>query len=256
MGSGVPRHAGDPVIDGALETALRDAARRATLLVASDYDGVLSPIVDDPSAAVSHAPAVAALAGLSECAGVHAVIISGRSRQVLEELAGAPASVTLVGNHGARAADQDSAARAASVAEAVTDLARSFDGAVVELKPLGAAFHYRHVEDPGEAADAAREIGGRFGARTIEGKMVVEIVVGHGDKGSAVAAMRERWSADVVVFFGDDVTDESVFVTLGPDDIGVKVGPGPTAAGYRVDDPVEVAGALEALLAELRSVSR
>lgn len=243
------------MIDAALEGALRDAAGHAPLLVASDYDGVLSPIVDDPSAAAPHAPAVAALAGIAECSGVNAVIISGRSRAVLEELAGAPASVTLVGNHGAQAADRETTSMAVAVAEAVTDLARSFDGAVVEPKPLGAAFHYRHVSAPDDAAAAAREIGNRFGARIIEGKMVVEIVVGHGDKGSAIAAMRERWEADSVVFFGDDVTDESVFVTLGPDDVGVKVGPGPTAARYRVGDPAEVADALGLLLGALRSLS-
>ena len=244
------------MIDGELEGALRDAAGRSTLLVASDYDGVLSPIVDDPSAAASYAPAIEAMIEISECAGVHAVIISGRSREVLETLADAPPSVTLVGNHGAQAVDADTAATALAVSAAVTDLACSFDGAVVESKPLGAAFHYRHVESPDEAAAAAREIGERFGARIIEGKMVVEIVVGHGDKGSAIARMRERWSADAVVFLGDDVTDESVFVTMGTDDIGVKVGPGPTAARYRVADPVGVAGALRFLLRELRTVSR
>ena len=242
--------------DGALEVALRSAAGRSPLLVASDYDGVLSPIVDDPSAAVSHGPAVEAMAGIGECAGVRAVIISGRSREVLELLSDAPSSVALVGNHGAMAVDADTVATAEAVAAALTDLARSFDGAVVEPKPLGAAFHYRHVAAPEDAASAARAIGERHGAQIIEGKMVVEVVVGHGDKGSAIDRMRTQWSADTVVFFGDDVTDESVFVTLGPHDIGVKVGPGATAARYRVADPVEVAAALEVLLGELRSLSR
>lgn len=241
---------------GALEVALRSAAGRSTVLVASDYDGVLSPIVDDPSAAVSYAPAVKAMAGIAACTGVHAVIISGRSREVLQRLAGAPSSVTLVGNHGATAVDGATAATAKAVAAALTHLAHSCDGAVVEPKPLGAAFHYRHVDAPEEAASAARAIGEGHGAQIIEGKMVVEVVVGHGDKGSAIDRMREQWSADAVVFFGDDVTDESVFVTLGPDDIGVKVGPGATAARYRVADPVEVAAALEVLLGELRSLSR
>ncbi|MGB9359493.1 MAG: trehalose-phosphatase [Acidimicrobiia bacterium] len=244
------------MIDGALEVALRSAAGRSTLLVASDYDGVLSPIVDDPSAAVSHPPAVEAMARISECGSVHAVIISGRSRDVLELLSGAPPSVTLVGNHGALAVDADTAATAKAVAVALSDLGRSFAGAVVEPKPLGAAFHYRHVESPEAAAAAARAIGEGHGAQIIEGKMVVEVVVGHGDKGSAIERMREQWSADAVVFFGDDVTDESVFITLGPDDVGVKVGPGATAARYRVADPEEVAGALEMLLGELRSLSR
>jgi trehalose 6-phosphate phosphatase len=206
--------------------------------------------------AVSHAPAIEAITEIGGYAGVHAMIISGRSREVLEMLAGAPPSITLVGNHGAQAADSGTAAVAAAVAVAATELAASHAGAVVEPKPLGAAFHYRHVEAADEAAAAAREIGERFGARVIEGKMVVEIVVGHGDKGSAVDEMRQRLAADAVVYFGDDVTDESVFALLGPDDVGIKVGPGPTAAGYRVADPVEVTEVLELLLGELRSLSR
>jgi trehalose 6-phosphate phosphatase len=64
--------------------------------------------------------------------------------------------------------------------------------------------------------------------------------------------MRDRWSVDCVVFFGDDVTDEDVFSSLGNDDVGVKVGPGDTSAGYRVDSPAQVAEALALLLTERR----
>jgi trehalose 6-phosphate phosphatase len=43
---------------------------------------------------------------------------------------------------------------------------------------------------------------------------------------------------------------------LGDDDVGVKVGDGPTLARYRVADPVEVGQALEILVAELRTTMR
>ena len=49
-----------------------------------------------------------------------------------------------------------------------------------------------------------------------------------------------------MIYIGDDTTDETVFDVLGPDDVGVKVGPGPTAAAYRVDD---VSGVVEVLRA-------
>jgi trehalose 6-phosphate phosphatase len=239
------------VIEIALTAALRGAARRRRLLVASDYDGTLSPIIDDPSAAVPLERAVEALGTLAEIPGVHAAIISGRSPETLRALAGAAHSVTMVGSHGAQAAEADNT-------DALNRLAKAFDGAVVEPKPLGAAFHYRHVAPAAsaQAADAARQIGSRLGARIIEGKKVVEIVIGDGDKGSAIAQMRDRWSVDCVVFFGDDVTDEDAFSSLGSDDIGVKVGPGDTSAGYRVDSPAQVAEALVLLLAERRAFVR
>jgi trehalose-6-phosphatase len=51
-----------------------------------------------------------------------------------------------------------------------------------------------------------------------------------------------------VAFVGDDRTDEEVFAALGPTDLGVRVGPGDTAASHRLADP-------QAVLAFLRSLT-
>ncbi len=241
---------------------LVDALRRVTgvprLLVACDYDGTLAPIVDDPSAAIPHAPAVAALIGLAELEDVGTAIISGRSRDTLATFVKVPPSVVLIGDHGAWPSDVDSEAdqTVAAISEALSAVAADFDGAVVEPKSLGAAFHYRHVSDKDQASAAARAVASRFGARVIEGKQVVELVLGEGDKGAAIRSLQVRESYDCIVFFGDDVTDEDAFAVLGDDDVGVKVGDGPTLARYRVSDPVEVAQSLEILLAERRALTR
>ena len=60
--------------------------------------------------------------------------------------------------------------------------------------------------------------------------------------------------ATAVFFAGDDVTDEHAFAVLRDADVGVKVGPGITAAQYRVESPQSFAAAL-ALLAELRAAA-
>lgn len=223
--------------------------------MACDYDGTLAPIVGDPAAAVPYDPAVDALAGLAECTDVGSVIISGRSVNTLLGFVGMRPGLELIGDHGARLADSDPVASevVVEVTRALTAVAAEFGGATVEPKPLGAAFHYRHVAESEDAADAARSVGAKFGARVLEGKKVVEIMVGHGDKGSAISHVRDRDAFDRVVFFGDDVTDEDVFAILSSHDVGVKVGPGVTRAGYRVDDPVAVAEALEVLGLERRS---
>ncbi len=245
-----------------IEAELVDAFRRVAgvprLLVACDYDGTLSPIVDDPSAAVPHAPAVAALIRLAELEDVGTAIISGRSRDTLATFVKAPPSVVLIGDHGAWPSVVDSQAgrTVSAIWEALLAVAADFDGAVVEPKSLGAAFHYRHVLDKDQASAAARAVATRFGARVIEGKQVVELALGDGDKGTAIRGLQVRESYDCIVFFGDDVTDEDAFAVLGDDDVGVKVGEGPTLARYRVADPVEVAQALEILAAERKAITR
>ncbi len=247
------------MIDPQLEAALAAAARVGVLLVASDYDGTLSHLVDDPSAARPHQPALAALSGLGRLPGVVAVLISGRSLEALEHLAGSPPDVQLIGTHGTESSDTRTRPEIPRlVSSVVSDLKaveHAFEGTLLEEKPAGAALHYRHATDQQGAAEAARAVGARQGVRTIDGKMVVELLVGEGDKGTALEAVRDASGAERLVFFGDDTTDEDVFLAARPGDVSVKVGDGPTAAQYRVDDPRQVGEALAILLEVRQSAS-
>ena len=71
----------------------------------------------------------------------------------------------------------------------------------------------------------------------LHGKDVVEISVLSASKGEALTALRDELAAPVVLYAGDDVTDEHAFEALRADDVTVKVGPGETAARFRVDGP-------------------
>lgn len=75
--------------------------------------------------------------------------------------------------------------------------------------------------------------------------MILELSVATRDKGNAVADLIDESGARSVLFLGDDTTDETVFAMLRPVDIGVKVGPGASAAKYRVKDIEAVAELLE-----------
>ena len=103
---------------------------------------------------------------------------------------------------------------------------------------------------PWQRSTAARSAAQSWGAELTEGKAVLEFAVITTDKGEAIDIMRVRENASAVVFFGDDVTDEKAFRRLRGDDVGVKVGPGDTLAGFRVGVPTDVSDALELLLAE------
>ena len=78
---------------------------------------------------------------------------------------------------------------------------------------------------------------------------MLEFAVVTTSKGSAIDVLRERDDATAVVFLCDDVTDEKAFARLRDGDVGVKVGPGPSAAQYRVGSPEDVAEALAYLAA-------
>ena len=91
----------------ALDDALRSAARTPCLLVASDYDGVVAPIVADPDAAMPDTAAIEALAQLAATPDTHVAMISGRTLRDLRRVTGEPGEVMLLGSHGAETASGD-----------------------------------------------------------------------------------------------------------------------------------------------------
>src|SRR5206468_3739221 len=65
--------------------------------------------------------------------------------------------------------------------------------------------------------------------------------------GEALDALRREHAPTSILFIGDDETDEDAFAALGPSDLGIKVGPGPTAAQHRLPDDESVAACLTRL---------
>jgi trehalose 6-phosphate phosphatase len=234
--------------------ALDGAAATARLLVASDFDGTLAPIVSNPADARPLPRAADALLALAGLPSTTVALVSGRALATLRELASMPKSVHLVGSHGAEfdtgfAHDIDRDLLDRITAE-LTAIATNRPGVTVEPKPASVALHVRNASaDDGRAAlDAARAAARAWDAELTEGKAVLEFAVISTDKGEAVDIIRDRDGATAVVFFGDDVTDEKAFRRMRDGDVGVKVGPGDTLAGYRVESPEDVATALAYLV--------
>lgn len=220
------------------------------LLVACDFDGTLAPLVDDPDQAQPLPGAVAALRLLAGLPDTVVAIISGRRRSELIERFGEEGFL-LVGEHGADDGDL-SGAEPPSLARArrlVEDTTAGLPGSRAEHKLGSVVFHYRTAENPGPAVDRLRrQLAGLEGVTVLEGKAVVEASVTGTDKGEAISRIREELEVDAVVFLGDDTTDEAVFSRLRPNDLGVKVGPGPTRASRRLPDPPAVADFLAELV--------
>jgi trehalose 6-phosphate phosphatase len=235
-----------------LGTALAALAGRRPLLVASDYDGVLAPLVDDPSAAVPSPGVAAQLARVAAADGVTVALVSGRGVEDLRQVSGLTGPYRWVGSHGAEydgPLTGELAGRRDALAEQLAPLVSAVPGARLEVKPASVAVHTRQVRDPDAAAallasaDAAAD---PFLTKK-PGKAVLELVLLEADKGSAVGRLRDELGAAAVVYLGDDVTDEDVFRTLRAGDVGIKVGEGATAAAHRVADPAAVLDVLRVL---------
>nr|WP_296772847.1 trehalose-phosphatase [Rhodococcus sp. (in: high G+C Gram-positive bacteria)] len=245
-----------------LRRALIGVARTPRLLVTSDYDGTMAPIVSDPLKAFPHAEAVSAMRGLATLAGTTAAVISGRALRDLATLSRLPAEVQLVGSHGSefdvgfiQAIDDDAKKLLHEISEEMTAIAARFPGVGVETKPASAALHVRNAEagDAERALNAIREgVALRDGVQVTEGKSVIELAVIVTDKGVALDILRHQDGATAAIFFGDDVTDEKAFARLHGPDIGVKVGTGDSTAEFRIESTEQVALALAFLLEERR----
>lgn len=228
------------------------------VLVALDFDGVLAPIVEEPTAARALPGTHELLTTLAARPGVHVALVSGRALASLRAVAELPAGsgLLLVGSHGAEVEgtdvelDAEAAARLAEVTEAFTAIAGEHPGAHVETKPTGVVLHTRRAarDDAAAATEAAIAAADRPGCHVTRGKEVVEVGVVETGKGVALQRLREQLGVRAVLYAGDDVTDENAFAVLTGDDIGIKIGDGDTRAGWRLANPEAVQGLLRALV--------
>jgi trehalose-phosphatase len=250
-------------LERSIDDALRSAAQATELLVAADFDGTIAPLAPRPGDASAAPEALAALIELAALRQTLVAIISGRALADLRARASWPATFTLVGSHGAETPldppAQPTTAGAATVtalASAIEAVAAGLHGVFVERKPRGVAAHWRSVP-PGQQPDAIARLEQAAAAfpdlHRRDGAMVLEWSVDRITKGVALRTLRGSGPSRRAIYIGDDRTDEDAFAVLGPLDVGVKVGPGPTLARHRVAEQARVAPLLRRLLSHRRA---
>lgn len=255
-----------------LSPELLDAVRRIAgtehLLVALDFDGTLSPIVDHAGDARPLPRSAAAMGSIAELPRTTTALISGRALASLRAVASPPAATLLVGSHGAEVwlgegslgleLDRPQRQLLEEVRGVLAEIVEEAPGTWLEDKPAGVVLHTRLSDDDvaEDAVEAAtRVLRDRPGVYLKTGKRVLETSVVHASKGEAVEFLRQATGATAVLFAGDDVTDEDALGRLLRGDVGVKVGLDFTQAEFRVEAPVHVAELLETLLRERRRVT-
>jgi trehalose 6-phosphate phosphatase len=229
-------------------------ARTDRLLVALDFDGTVSAIVDRPGDARVLPEAARAIATLESLPNTWVAYVSGRPLDSLAAVTEADDAALLIGSHGVEvrldggvvqlALSDDERARLEGLDEALSALVGTTPNAMLEHKPAGLGVHSRLMDQSAvpalhAAARAAADSIGGFIER--DGKDILEFAVRDATKGDGVDVLRTRVNASAVLYAGDDVTDEDAFARMHDGDIGVKVGEGQTAAAFRVADPKAVA---------------
>ncbi len=221
-----------------------------------DYDGTLTPIVDDPAKARLWPPMRTALAAAASAWPT--AIVSGRRRSQLEQLVALPGLV-YAGSHGFDVRGPgglqlevapEAVPVLASAAEELRRRTAGVHGAQIEEKGFSVALHHRRapraaIPELERAIDTV--LASRPELIRTEGKRVFELRPAVAwDKGRVVRWLVERMGSEgaevVPVYVGDDGTDEDAFRAVSGTGIGIRVGNDDawSSATYALADVAEV----------------
>jgi len=211
---------------GTLEAILRAPSET---LIATDFDGTLAPIVEDPEQAYADPKAVAALGRLGEHVGAVAVITGCPVRTAVRlgrfgGVAGLQ-SMIILGQYGVErwnAADDEylippDPPRIRAVAEELPRILDVLGMPEVRIEDKGRAIavHTRSLSDPkaalAELEGPLSDLAARHGLVLAPGKNVWEIRAPGMDKRAALRAIVDETGAHQVVFAGDDLGDLPAF---------------------------------------------
>jgi trehalose 6-phosphate phosphatase len=245
------------------------AARPDQTGIFCDFDGCLSPIVPEPSAA-RPVRGAATLLGRLAARYASVAIVSGRSVADLARRIRVP-GVRLIGLHGMEelhggvvtVVPEAETARGA-VERAARELERSLRGvrgAILERKGLALAVHFRRARDPVEAERIAAplvvEAASDAGLAVVPGRRILEVrPMEGGDKGNAVHRVIDERGLTAALAGGDDVGDLPAFAALDGLEAAVRVAvasaEAPAALTERADlivgSPQEFVGLLRHLV--------
>lgn len=204
-------------------------AEPSSAVVVSDFDGTLSPLVDDPATARAAHGALPALARLSQSVR-QVALLTGRPALVVTELSGVnrhPGLERLIvlGHYGleryevatGRVSSLDippGVAQARARLPEVVAAAGQAD-AYIEDKGSSLAVHTRRMADPQQALEALREplaaLAEQTALRLEPGNLVLELRPPGVDKGTALRDLVAQTGASALLYAGDDLGDLAAY---------------------------------------------
>jgi trehalose 6-phosphate phosphatase len=201
----------------------------ATAVISSDFDGVLSPLVEDPARA---RPVEGALDALARLAGSvnQVAIVTGRPALVATELTGVTGHAGLgrlvvLGHYGLERWEAATGKVTSDPVPAGVEEARSrlpgllqqlgVPDAFVEDKESSLAVHTRRLADPAGALETLRtpltELAESTELRLEPGNLVLELRPPGVDKGVAIRRLLESTGAQAILYAGDDLGDLAAY---------------------------------------------
>ena len=239
------------VIVAVVQAVLQRAASASQIILALDLDGTMIPFAPTPHEARVEGEPAALLEELCALPSVTVGVISGRPRELVEDLPRRFPRLAMAVEHGAwRHADGAWAAALPPIPQLdeiegqLRQLAARHPGALVERKTCSVCLHWRRVDAAThDAIASAAEVIVDEWLEThqhLERLPVTEALeVRHraAHKGTGLSWLRARGPAGApVIALGDDITDEDMFVSLREGDVGILVADQPrrTQAGLRL----------------------
>ncbi|XP_030532938.1 trehalose-phosphate phosphatase A [Rhodamnia argentea] len=264
-----------------------NSAKGKRIVLFLDYDGTLSPIVENPDCAFMSESMRAAVEEAAKC--FPTAIISGRSRDKVFEFVGLTElyyagshGMDIMGPVGSSSDDHPNSIRSTDkqgkevnlfqpasgflttigkVCASLVEATEEIEGVTVENNKFCVSVHYRNV-DHKDWKEVAARVNGILKEyphlRLTHGRKVLEVrPVIDWDKGKAVMFLLESLGLskceDVLpIYIGDDRTDEDAFKVLreGNRGYGILVSsvPKESSADYSLRDPSEVMEFLNSLV--------
>ncbi|WP_315709058.1 trehalose-phosphatase [Brenneria uluponensis] len=217
-----------------------------------DLDGTLAEIKPTPEQVVIPSSVLHTLHALAEYSNGALALVSGRAVSELDNLL-APLTLPLAGVHGAERRDSLGQVHRITLPtgmlqalkERLTIAMSVFPGSKLESKGIAFALHYRQVpEYQQDILILAESLCRAYPQLMLQpGKCVVELKPHGVDKGTAIGAFMQEhpFSGRIPVFIGDDLTDEAGFHQVNTlNGLSIKVGPGETAAHFRLNNVAAV----------------
>lgn len=264
---------------------IMNASKGKQIVIFLDYDGTLSPIVQDPDQAFMANEMREAVRDVAEY--FPTAIVSGRSRDKVHSFVRL-SELYYAGSHGMdikgpakghknRKGDQGVLFQPAKdflpmmdeVYKALLEETKSTPGAKVENNKFCLSVHFRRVDEKlwADLAEKVKSVLKEYPKlRSTQGRKVLEIrPTIKWDKGKALEFLLETLgfaNSDKVlpIYIGDDRTDEDAFKVLRKkgQGLGILVSKSPkdTDASYSLEEPSEVMYFLQRLVAWKRSSRR